>query len=142
MNISRTKMTSIFMAFGLACAFVAHSSAQPLPPNHVDDFTGKPRVVVLTDMGNEPDDQMSFVRLLLYSNELELEALVATTSTWLKNQTNPDTMRKIIAAYGEVRANLLKHAQSWPEAAALNALVTIGQPAYGMAAVGPDKMSP
>jgi hypothetical protein len=136
------KLTNILMAIGLAFAFATSASAQPLPPNHVDDFTGKPRVVVLTDMGNEPDDQMSFVRLLLYANELDLEALVATTSTWLRNQTNPDTMRKIVAAYGEVRANLLKHAPGWPEAAALNAMVTTGQPAYGMAAVGPDKMSP
>ncbi len=46
----------------------------------VDDFTGKPRLLVLTDIGNEPDDQMSLVRLLLYSNELDLEGLIATTS--------------------------------------------------------------
>jgi hypothetical protein len=65
-----------------------------------DEFVGKPRVVVLSDMGNEPDDQMSFVRLLLYSNELDLEALIATTSTWQKNKVQPDTMRKLIAAYG------------------------------------------
>ncbi len=135
------KLTNILMAIGLSFAFATSATPQPLPPNHVDDFAGKPCVVVLTDMGNEPDDQMSFVRLLLYANELDLEALVATTSTWLKNQTNPDTMRKIVAAYGEARANLLKHAPGWPEAAALNAIVTTGQPAYGMAAVGPDKMS-
>lgn len=41
----------------------------------------KPRVVVLTDIGNEPDDQMSLVRLLLYANEIEIEAIVPTTST-------------------------------------------------------------
>src|SRR5262249_52197788 len=105
-------------------------------------FVGKPRVVVLSDMGNEPDDQMSFVRLLLYSNELDLEALIATTSTWQKNKVQPETMRKLIAAYGEVRANLLKHAAGWPEAANLDALVVAGQPASGMAAVGSDKMSP
>ena len=73
-------------------------------PPHIDDFAGKPRVVVLSDMGNEPDDQMSFVRLLLYSNELDLEALIATTSTWQKNKVQPDTMRKLIAAYGEALA--------------------------------------
>ncbi|HKX30783.1 MAG TPA: nucleoside hydrolase-like domain-containing protein [Blastocatellia bacterium] len=111
-------------------------------PDRVDDFSGKPRVVVLSDMGNEPDDQMSFVRLLLYSNELDLESLVATTSTWQKNKVQPETMRHLIAAYGEVRPNLLKHAPDWPEVARLEALVTAGQPAYGMAAVGPDQMSP
>ena len=117
-------------------------TAQPPSPNAVDDFAGKPRVVVLTDMGNEPDDQMSFVRLLLYANEIDFEALVATTSTWQKNKVQPDVMKKIVAAYGEVRANLLKHAAGWPEAATLDALVTSGQTAYGMAATGTDKMSP
>lgn len=84
-----------------------------LSPGHVDNFDGKPRVVVLTDMGNEPDDQMSFVRLLLYSNELDLEGLIATTSTWQKNKVQPETMRSLVAAYGEVRPNLLKHAAGW-----------------------------
>ncbi|HEU4389875.1 MAG TPA: DUF1593 domain-containing protein, partial [Blastocatellia bacterium] len=97
---------------------------------------------MLTDIGNEPDDQMSFVRLLLYSNELELEGLVATTSTWQKNRVQPETLRKLIAAYGEVRPNLMKHALDWPVAATLDSLVTSGQPSYGMAGVGPDKMSP
>jgi hypothetical protein len=120
----------------------AGAVAQSLKPDHIDDFAGNPRVVVLSDIGNEPDDQMSFVRLLLYSNELDLEALIATTSTWQKNKVEPETMRQIIAAYGQVRANLLKHAEGWPEAAQLDAIVTSGQPAYGMAAVGPGKMSP
>ena len=120
----------------------AGAAAQSLQPGYIDDFDGNPRVVVLSDIGNEPDDQMSFVRLLLYSNELDLEALIATTSTWQKNKVQPETMRQIVAAYGQVRDNLLKHAEGWPEAAQLDAVVTSGQPAYGMAAVGPAKMSP
>jgi hypothetical protein len=120
----------------------AGAAAQSLQPGYIDNFAGKPRVVVLSDIGNEPDDQMSFVRLLLYSNELDLEALIATTSTWQKNKVQPETMRQIVAAYGQVRANLLKHAEGWPEATQLDAIVTSGQPAYGMAAAGPEKMSP
>lgn len=123
-------------------SLTASAYAQALQPNYVDDFAGKPRVVVLSDMGNEPDDQMSFVRLLLYSNELDLEALIATTSTWQKNKVQPETMKKIVSAYGEVRANLLKHAAGWPEAARLDEMVSAGQTAYGMAAVGADKASP
>ena len=65
---------------------------QPIPPNRVDDFTGNPRVVVISDIGNEPDDQMSLVRLLLYSNEIDIEALVAATSTWQKTAVHPETM--------------------------------------------------
>ncbi|MBO0862490.1 MAG: DUF1593 domain-containing protein [Chloracidobacterium sp.] len=143
MRVSRTKLLHLILtAIILWSLRGAGATLQLLKPDHIDDFAGKPRVVVLSDIGNEPDDQMSFVRLLLYSNELDLEALIATTSTWQKNKVQPETMRQIIAAYGQVRANLLKHAEGWPEAAHLDAVVTSGQPAYGMAAVGPGKMSP
>lgn len=111
-------------------------------PGDIDQSSGKPRILVLTDMGNEPDDQMSMVRLLLYANELEIEGLVATTSTWLRDSTNPQTIRKIIGGYSEVRENLMLHASGWPEAAALAERVSMGQPAYGIAAIGSDKMSP
>ena len=40
-----------------------------------------PRVVVLTDITNEPDDEQSMVRLLVYSNEFDIEGLIATSST-------------------------------------------------------------
>jgi hypothetical protein len=119
-----------------------YAFGQRLDPGSVDDYAGKPRILVLTDMGNEPDDQMSFVRLLLYANEIDLEGLVATTSTWQKDKLHPETLHKLIAAYGEVRENLLQHAEGWPEVAKLDAMVSAGQPSYGMAAVGTDKMSP
>jgi hypothetical protein len=123
----------------LACS--AHLYAQALPPTHIDDFTGHPRVIIISDIGNEPDDQMSLVRLLLYSNELDIEGLIATTSTWQKTATHPETMRALIAAYGQVRPNLLLHAKGWPEASELAAHVYAGQTAYGMAATGTGKTS-
>jgi len=132
----------ILMILVAVAAPVASATAQPLPPDHEDAFAGKPRVLVLTDIGNEPDDQMSFVRLLLYANELDLEGLIATTSTWQRDRTHSETLRALIAAYGTVRPNLLRHAPDWPDPATLAARVAAGQPAYGMAAVGPDKMSP
>ena len=115
--------------------------AQPIPPTHVDDFAGHPRVIVISDIGNEPDDQMSFVRLLLYSNELDIEARSPATSTWQKTATHPETMRTLIDAYGQVRPNLLLNAKGWPEAADLAGHVHAGQPAYGMAATGAGKAS-
>ena len=119
-----TKLLPLLFALTVVGLFTTAggSGAQLLQPGYVDEFVGNPRVVALSDMGNEPDDQMSFVRLLLYSNELDLEALIATTSTWQKNKVQPDTMRKLIAAYGEARPNLLNHASGWPEAARLDAL--------------------
>jgi hypothetical protein len=118
---------------------VAQRAAQPAQP--VDNFSGHPRVAIISDIGNEPDDQMSFVRLLVYSNELDLEAMIATTSTWQRTATHPETMHALIHAYGQVRANLLLHANGWPTAEDLDAHVFAGQPAYGMAAVGEGKAS-
>lgn len=110
-------------------------------PTHVDDFQGKPRMIVISDIGNEPDDQMSLVRLLLYSNELDIEGLIATTSTWQKTAIHPETMRKLVEAYGQVRPNLLLNAKGWPEAQELMSRVYAGQTAYGMAATGEQKSS-
>ena len=115
-------------------------AAEPLP-THVDTFTGSPRVVIMSDIGNEPDDQMSFVRLLLYSNEFEIEGIVATTSTWQKSAVHPETMHALIEAYGKVRSNLMLHARGWPTAEELDSRVFTGQPGYGLAAIGTDKMS-
>jgi hypothetical protein len=125
----------------LASVFLPLLPGQALPPTHVDDFAGKPRVVAISDIGNEPDDQMSFVRFLLYSNEFDIEAMIATTSTWQKTKTHAETMHQLIEAYGQVRANLMLHAKGWPEASELEARVFTGQSAYGMGAVGAGKTS-
>jgi hypothetical protein len=122
----------------LVMAGVGLGSSQALSSTHVDDFTGHPRVIVISDIGNEPDDQMSFVRLLLYSNELDIEGTIAATSTWQKTIIHPETMRTLIEAYGQVRPNLLLHAQGWPEAADLEKRVYPGQTGYGMAATAGD----
>ena len=108
----------------------------------VDSFHGKPRVLVLTDIGNEPDDQMSLTRFLLYSNEFDIEGLVATTSTWQRNKVSPEIIEKVLSNYGRIQSNLLKHAEGFPTFEQLSALVKPGQPAYGMAAVGTDKLTP
>ena len=114
---------------GVLVASAGSVLGQAIPPMHVDDFAGKPRVVVISDIGNEPDDQMSFVRLLMYSNEFDIEAMVATTSTWQKAATHPETMLELVDAYGEVRPNLMLHAKGWPDAADLRRRVYAGQSA-------------
>ena len=40
----------------------------------------RPRLAVLTDIGGDPDDQQSMIRLMLYANEFELELLLASAS--------------------------------------------------------------
>ena len=80
----------------------------------VESFDGKPRLFVLTDIGNEPDDQMSLTRLLLYSNEIDLEGLVATTSCWQRDKVSPEIIKKVLSNYGRIRSNLLTHAKDFP----------------------------
>ncbi len=131
------RLVLLAVVFTTACCV----GAEDLPSAHIDDFAGHPRLVIISDIGNEPDDQMSLVRLLLYSNELDLEALIAATSTWQKSAVHPETMRSLIRAYGEVRPNLLLHAKGWPAADELDSRVFAGQPAYGMKATGLDQSS-
>ncbi|UCG28177.1 MAG: DUF1593 domain-containing protein [Bacteroidales bacterium] len=99
------------------------------------------RLVVLTDIEADPDDSQTLVRLLLYSNEIDIEGLIATTSTHQRTRVAPETIHKIIEAYAKVQPNLLKHDPGFPEAAVLHALVKQGFPIYGMGAVGEGKDS-
>lgn len=140
----KTKLKKNALITGIAMGLIASPAAIPAAqtPQTIDTYTGHPRMFVLSDIGNEPDDQMSMVRLLSYSNEIDLEGLVATTSTWQRSKRNLHTIQEIIADYGKVHPNLLLHASNWPTQDYLNSIVSMGQPGYGMADVGKDKASP
>ena len=94
------------------------------------------RMIVLSDIEAEVDDTESFVRLLLYSNEIDLKGLIATTSVWKRTSVAPEAIQKIIQAYGKVQANLIKHDAGFPDAESLLKLVKKGLPKYGMLGVG------
>ena len=102
----------------------------------------KQRLIVLSDIEADPDDSQSLVRLLLYANQIDIEGIVATTSTHQKSLIAPETMHTIIDAYGQVQPNLLKHEPGFPKAQVLKALVRSGSPLYGMQGVGDGKDSP
>jgi hypothetical protein len=104
--------------------------------------SGKPRVFVLTDIENEPDDAMSMVRFLTYANQFDVEGLVATTSVHQRDRTAAWRIREIVEAYGKVRDNLAKHEAGFPSAEHLLSVITEGLPSYGMQAVGEGKDSP
>jgi hypothetical protein len=101
----------------------------------------KPRVIVLTDITNEPDDQESLVRFLVYANMFDVEGLIATTSTHLKGQVRPDKILELVEAYGKVRDNLLLHAPGYPTEDFLRERVKSHLPLYGMEGVGEGKSS-
>ena len=102
----------------------------------------KPRVIVLTDIENEPDDAQSMVRFLTYANQFDIEALVATTSVHQRDKVAAWRIREIVQAYGKVRDNLERHEPGFPTGDALLTLVREGRAAFGMAAVGQGMDSP
>lgn len=101
----------------------------------------RPRLAVLTDIGGDPDDQQSMVRLMVYANEFEIEALIATAQTGehfnpKKPVTKPELIRQIVDAYGQVLPNLQRHAEGWPSAEDLVARVHSGNPRKGRKFIG------
>ena len=114
---------------GVLSLLAGHGAwAQPGRPavdplaSRVDPHVARVRMLVLTDIANEPDDQMSLVRLLVYGNHFDIEGLVATTSTWLKTGVRPDVLHTVLDAYAQVQPNLLRHAPGFPAAADLKRL--------------------
>jgi hypothetical protein len=104
-------------------------------------LSSKHRVLVLTDIENEPDDAMSMVRFLTYSNQWDVEGLLATTSTHQRDKTAACRIRQIVRAYGQVRNNLLLHEKGYPDTSYLLSVIKDGLPTYGMTGVGAGKDS-
>lgn len=109
--------------------------------------TEKTRLIVLTDISSinagfkEPDDAQSFIRLLLYSNEFDIEGLIATYSAHWKEEggVKPEYLEKIIMEYRKVRDNLLLHDSRYPSHDYLLSCVKSGNPRCGLEEVGSGK---
>lgn len=108
-------------------------------PCQAAKYQNKTRLFVLTDISNEPDDQMSLVRLLTYANELDIVNIAVVTSTWLNDTLDTASVFKVInQGYARVVDNLNRHApadQQYPPAEDIAARVVEGHPVYGLAAV-------
>ncbi|HLX65591.1 MAG TPA: DUF1593 domain-containing protein, partial [Puia sp.] len=100
------------------------------------------RVVVLTDIEADPDDTQSLIRFLAYCNQWDVEGLIATTSIHQKTRVAPESIIRVLDAYGKVQPNLLLHEKGYPTAAALKDKVRHGLAVYGMAGVGEGHDSP
>ncbi len=134
------------LLIGTCVSMATISAAQAKPataPSAADaQASAASRLIVLSDIGADPDDTQSFVRLLLYSNEIDLEGLVATTSVWRQAVVSPEMIRHVVDAYAKVQPNLLHHDARYPSADRIAALITEGLPRYGMSGVGPGRDSP
>jgi hypothetical protein len=135
----------LFLISGLLTIVSIMVSAQTVPSG-----PDKPRTVITTD--GEVDDVDSFIRMLLYSNEFEVEGLVYSSSQWhyagdgqgtLFTSEMPNTaerygeraelrwpgtdwMEKYIELYGQVYGNLKKHAEGYPTPDYLKSVIRVG----------------
>ena len=86
----------------------------------------KARVVVMTDIGGDPDDMQSMVRFLLYSCDFDVEGLCTGFGHGHYKNTRPDLIRNIVDAYGKVLPNLRKHQPDYPSRERLMSLLKDG----------------
>lgn len=104
------------------------------------DLDARPRLLVLTDIGGDPDDQQSLVRLLVHANEFKLEGLIASASgtpgELKKAVVKPELIREQIDAYEKVFPNLTNHAEGFPSPAHLRSITKAGNPMRGRNAIG------
>src|SRR5436309_2113946 len=108
-------------------ALLALSGLLALPPNAVP-AEERLRVLVETDVGGDADDQASLVRFLLYSNEWDVEGIIADRNALtfdkdpvrdhlgLPAKDGYELALAYLRAYGEVRPNLARHAKNYPTA--------------------------
>jgi hypothetical protein len=101
--------------------------------------SSRPRLLVLTDIGGDPDDQQSMVRLMTYANEFDLEGLIATSRMGHGHDVQPQLIQQIVNAYGQVRANLLLHDPDYPTSSALLGVIKRGNPVPGTTSLGAGK---
>jgi hypothetical protein len=109
----------------------------------------KPRLIMLADMGNEPDEEQQNIHLMVCANEIDIEGLIVVTGKYLNENykdefhrhLHPELYLKIIDGYEKVLPNLKLNAAGWPEPAYLRSVVVSGQSRYGLADVGEGKSS-
>ncbi|MFO8006282.1 MAG: DUF1593 domain-containing protein [Candidatus Brocadiia bacterium] len=82
----------------------------------------KPRLMVLTDIGADPDDQQSLIRLLVHANEFDIEGILC--EHWRgEHAVSPDgqmaLVEETLAAYDKVQPHLTRYGAGFPAAGGL-----------------------
>src|SRR5574344_435879 len=84
-----------------------------------------PRVIVLTDA--ETDDRCSMVHFLLYANDMQIDAIIQTTSCFQrKGWSSEPWLEKQINAYAKVYPNLKVHDPNYPTPEYLRRKIYVG----------------
>ncbi|MEX2186913.1 MAG: nucleoside hydrolase-like domain-containing protein [Pirellulales bacterium] len=90
--------------------------------NDGDTDTTRPRLIVETDAGGDPDDEQSMVRFLVYANEWDVEGIIANRPK-VRDGENRNrirdglgVVRAMVEAYGACHARLVEHDPRFPTA--------------------------
>ena len=75
---------------------------------------------------SDPDDVQSMVRFLLYTNELDVEGLIAAAGTYVM-AANKQNILDMLDLYDQVDENLRNYDQQYPTADALRAVTFEGR---------------
>lgn len=141
-NVDRLSLRSctirlLIQSIWISSSFLAVLDAAETP----DGATEKPRIIVTTDLGADPDDEQSMVRLLVSANEFDIEGLIVSTGCWKKEQHDTAMLDKLVDGYGACLKNLKVHAEGYPTREYLGSISVLGQTGYGMKDVGDGKDS-
>ncbi|TVQ00332.1 MAG: DUF1593 domain-containing protein [Balneolaceae bacterium] len=118
-NISVTIIMALLFS---ACVNSELSSADS---NSQLKLLERPRIIVTTD--GEQDDKDSFVRFLLYTTDVDIEALIYTNSMWHPEGNGTRWMHDYIDVYEEVYENLIVHDETFPRPDHLRSLLYVGE---------------
>ena len=100
---SHRTMLPVLSALLLGTLTLADANA--VPPDAVQT-DAKARIVVMTDIGGDPDDRQSMVRFLLYTCDFDVEGLCTGFGHGHDKITRPELIRDAVNAYGKVLPNL------------------------------------
>ncbi|MEA5258700.1 DUF1593 domain-containing protein [Arcicella aquatica] len=140
--------TKIILFFLMSLAFTLKTSSDAW--SQKSNINTKSRTIITTD--GEIEDVDSFIRMLLYANEFNIEGLVYSSSQWHykgdgKGTTFTSVMENTAKRYGKrtdlrwagttwiqelldeyekVQPNLLKHDKNYPSANTLRKLIKVG----------------
>jgi hypothetical protein len=110
--------------------------------------TDKVRLILMADIGHDPDDEQQIVHLLMCSNEFDLEGLIAVTGRYFRpdpkdtvKELMPELFDFLLDGYEKVYPNLMKHTAGWKTPQYLRRIVAAGQEGNGMKDVGVGRSS-
>jgi hypothetical protein len=94
-----------------------------------DTVAQQQRLIVTTDISQDPDDEQSMVRLLHYANEVDIEGLIANADANYEKEpplVKDFIIHEMIDAYASIETSLKLHDKRYPTSTALHSVLKKG----------------